>query len=257
MARMIVTHDDIAASLRQIGVQHGALVQVHSSLSAFGYVEGGAETVVDALLDVIGTDGTLMVPTFNHGNVEIFDIRTTPSRNGAITEAVRKRPDAIRSFHPTHPYAAIGPLAHDLTDGHIEAGAFGAQSPLGKLAIWGGYTLLLGVGMRANTAAHIGEVMASVKCIGPKMATSQALDQFGHVITVKSGLWRNGPCLIEWDAIEQYMRQHKQIADGFCGAAETHLMRAADVIGAAFTLTRSLCPQCSTTIRFPDPEESK
>lgn len=257
MPQTNVTRDDIVAGLNRIGLHPGTLIQVHSSLSAFGYVEGGAETVVDALLDVIGHDGTLMVPTFNHGQVDVFDIRTTPSINGAITEAVRKRPEAARSFHPTHPYAAIGPRAHDLMAGHLEAGTFGLTCPLGKLAVWGGYTLLLGVGMRANTAAHIGEVMASVKCIGPKMASSKTLDEFGRVITVRTGLWRNGPCLIEWEALEEFMRQRHQISDGMIGNAEVHLMRTADVIGAAFALAQVLCPKCATTIRFPDLEEQK
>src|SRR5438445_7962273 len=102
-----VTRADLVAGLRAIGIEPGGIIQVHSSLSRLGYVEGGAETVVDALLEVVGPEGTVMVPTFNHGAAEIYDTATTPSVNGAVTEALRRRPEARRSLHPTHPYAAI------------------------------------------------------------------------------------------------------------------------------------------------------
>ena len=69
-------------------------------------------TVIGCGLVVLtGCPETVMAPTFNHGAAEIYDARLTPSRNGAVTEALRLRPDARRSVHPTHPYAAIGPHA--------------------------------------------------------------------------------------------------------------------------------------------------
>src|SRR5262249_26453978 len=155
--RLRVTRDDLVAGLRALEIGEGMVLQVHSSLSQLGFVEGGAEKVVDALLEVVGPEGTVMVPTFNHGAADVFDVRTTPSRNGAVTEALRRRPEAYRSIHPTHPYAAIGKHAAALVAGHPEAGTFGRRSPLGKLADLGGSILLLGVGMNRNTAAHIGE----------------------------------------------------------------------------------------------------
>ena len=139
----LVTRADIVAGLRAIGLQPGDLVQVHSSLSAFGYVEGGADAVVDALLEALGPDGTLMVPTFNHGREKVFDPATSPSVNGKITEALRTRPEAHRSVHPTHPYAAIGPLAEWLTSEHLEIGTFDWECPLGKLIQRDGLILML------------------------------------------------------------------------------------------------------------------
>ena len=82
----LVTGDDIVRGVRQLGVKDGDLLQVHSSLSSFGYVEGGADAVVGALLEAVGSGGTVMVPTFNHGGADIYDPATTPSHNGAITE---------------------------------------------------------------------------------------------------------------------------------------------------------------------------
>jgi len=252
--KRVVTGVDIIEGLRRIGLREGDLVQVHSSLSAFGYVEGGPATVIDALLEVLGPEGTLMMPTFNHGRFELFDIRSTPSVNGAVTEALRTHPLARRSMHPTHPYAAIGPLADWLVAGHLEAGTFGDRSPLGKLAIVGGSVLLLGVGMNSNTAGHIGELLASCPCIGLHQARRRIVDSFGNLVEVPSSLWRNGPCPIEWDALESSMRERRQIQDDTIGEAPVHLMRAADVVGAAFRLARVLCPDCPTGMRQERPE---
>ena len=82
--KTLVTTADIVAGLHALGIQEGDLLQVHSSLSALGYVQGGAEAVVDALLQAVGASGTVMVPTFNHGTVAVFDPATSPSVSGAI-----------------------------------------------------------------------------------------------------------------------------------------------------------------------------
>jgi aminoglycoside 3-N-acetyltransferase len=244
-----VTRADIVAGLRAMGIAEGWLLQVHSSLSALGYVEGGAETVVDALLEVVGPDGTLMVPTFNHGAAEIYDPRETPSTNGAVTEALRRRPEAYRSLHPTHPYAAIGRDAEELMAGHLEVETFDQASPLGKLAGRGGYVLLLGVGMRANTAAHIGETMARVHCIGFNWDPRKVRLEDGRIIPAWGVVWREGPCLIEWDPLETRMRGRGLIRDGRIGDGQLHLMKAQDVIDITYEMTQELCPRCATMPR--------
>ena len=241
-----VTRADIAGGVRTLGLPEGALVQVHSSLSQLGYVEGGAGAVVDALLETVGPRGTVMVPTFNHGKADIYDPRTTPSVSGAVTEALRKRPDACRSIHPTHPYAAIGPDAEWLVEGHLEVETFDPKSPLGKLATRGGYVLLLGVGMRANTAAHIGESMAHVHCIGFNRFPRRVRLDDGRVIPAWSVVWRDGPCLIEWQPLEDRMRSRGQIRSGRIGLGEAHLMLARDVVDTAHEMTFELCPACPT-----------
>ncbi len=241
-----VTRADLVAGIRALGVAPGDLLQVHSSLSRLGYVEGGADAVVDALLEVVGPEGTLMVPTFNHGAADIYDPRTTPSTNGAVTEALRKRPEARRSVHATHPYAAIGPLAEVLTAGHLEVDTFDRASPLGKLADRGGWVLLLGVGMRANTSAHIGEWMAQTHCIGWNEWPRRVRLEDGRIIPAWSVIWRNGPCLIEWDPLESRMRSRGMIRSSRIGEGEAHLMKALDVIEVTFEMTQELCPICPT-----------
>jgi aminoglycoside 3-N-acetyltransferase len=222
------------------------VVQVHSSLSRLGYVEGGAETAVDALLETVGPEGTVMVPTFNHGGAEIYDARTTPSSNGAVTEALRQRSDARRSVHPTHPYAAIGPQAEYLVDGHLAVETFSRRSPLGKLADLGGWVLLLGIGMQANTAAHIGESMAHTHCIGWNQWPRRVRLEEGPVIPAWSVVWRNGPCRIEWEPLETRMQALGQIRYGRAGEGELRFMKALDVVETTYAMTHEFCPTCPT-----------
>jgi aminoglycoside 3-N-acetyltransferase len=247
--RTRVTKADIIAGVRAIGLREGDVAQVHSSLSSFGYVEGGADAVVDALLEVLGPEGTLMMPTFNHGRFDVFDIRTTPSVNGAITEALRKRPEARRSMHPTHAYAAIGRHAEHLTSEHLELLTFDERSPLGKLSDMGGCVLLLGVGMNANTAAHLGETRFRAHCVGYRKYPRKIVAPDGSIQPAWSVLWRNGPCRIEWDPLEEQMRSLGMIRDGRIGDAHIMWMKARDVVETSYAMAQELCPTCPTRPR--------
>lgn len=152
---------DLVCDLVALGVRPGDLLMVHSSLRSIGLVEGGPETVVDALLQALGPQGTLVVPTFTYptaGNPEfVFDPIHTPSQMGAISEAARRRPDARRSIHLAHSLAAIGPLAETIT---TSGGASGwdAHSPMGQVFNRNGRYLLLGVPYQNLTAMHLCEV---------------------------------------------------------------------------------------------------
>lgn len=243
----IVTKQDIVEGLGQIGLAGGDLVQVHSSLSALGHVIGGAEAVVDALLEVVGPGGTVMMPTFLHGSCDVFDAWHSPSRNGAISEALRLRPESRRSRHPTHPYGAIGREADWLTEGVALELTFGPESPLGRLSTAGGKVLLLGVGMRANTAAHVGETLAGAHCLGYMESRLQVITDSGEVRTARGiGQWRQGPCLIEWDAITGLMLQAGMIRKGYIGSGEVYLMPAVGVVDTVARLAARICPICST-----------
>jgi len=250
--RTVVTRADIVAGLGALGLRSGDMVQVHSALSSFGYVEGGPDDVVDAFLEVLGPDGTLMVPSFNHGAreafddaEEIFDRKTTRSVNGAVTEAVRMRPEAHRSLHPTHPYAAIGPQAEWLTSEHLDLKTFDERSPLGKLVRSGGKICMFGVGMNACTAAHVAETRAGAKCMGYRRLVRKVRLPNGEVVNARTVLWRGeGTCKLEWQAIEGEMRQRGLICDRRIGEAMVMLFNGAAMVETTFELALQMCPTC-------------
>ena len=185
--------------------------------------------------------------TWNHGAESIFDVRVSPSYNGAITEAFRHRPQAVRSVHATHAYAATGPLAAELCSDHLKAGAFGMESPLGKLAQRGGWIFLLGVGMNRCTAGHLGERRAGAHCIGWDLEPRRIRDpKTGKVVPAAADVWRDGPCQIEWDPLEQRMRERGLIQDGRIGECHVMRMKAMDVIDVASEMVREICPTCRT-----------
>jgi aminoglycoside 3-N-acetyltransferase len=161
----ILTKNMIVSGLNRLGLAQGDLVIVHSSLSSFGFVEGGAETFVKALMEVLGPNGTIVVPTFftffkGEPN-QVYDIDKTPSRMGKVTEVVRLLPEAIRSHDPIVPLAAIGPLARDIVDRDF-TNCWGKDSSFGRLLELNAWILLTGVTYNSCTMFHLVEGIAQV-----------------------------------------------------------------------------------------------
>ena len=178
-----LTSESLIQDLRDLGVAPGRVLLVHASMRSIGWVRGGAPTVVAALRQILGDDGTLVVPTGTADNSDTsrlylartagmtpdeisrfrvalpaFDPVSTPSAGmGWIAECVRLMPGTIRSAHPQTSFAALGPQAHALMAGHAPDCHFGENSPLARLYQAGGAILLLGVGYQACSAFHLAE----------------------------------------------------------------------------------------------------
>lgn len=176
----LCTRSSLAADFRLLGIKSGWTLLVHSSLSSLGFVCGGTEAVVLALLDVLGERGTLVVPTHSSDNsnpgiwqsppvpsewwpviresTPAFDPRTTRTRlMGTIPETVRTWPEAVRSAHPQTSFAAVGPHGNEIVNGHAVDCLLGEHSPLARLEEMGAKVLLLGVGWDVCTAFHLAE----------------------------------------------------------------------------------------------------
>jgi aminoglycoside N3'-acetyltransferase len=175
----------LIADLRALGVQPGQHLIVHSSLRRVGPLDGGAETLFEALRIVAGDHATIVVPAQTAGNswsspaflaataglsdVQLtkyvaampgFDPALTPSAGmGAFAEYVRTGPGAVRSSHPQTSFAAIGDRAAEFTRSHALDCHLGEYSPLGWLYQTRGAVLLLGVGYEACTAMHLSEYL--------------------------------------------------------------------------------------------------
>ncbi|MCF0147020.1 MAG: AAC(3) family N-acetyltransferase [Clostridium sp.] len=182
--RKIVIKKDIIEGLQEIGVKRGQSIIVHTSMNSFGFVCGGAQVIIEALIDIVGDEGTIMMPTQSWKNMdpsygvhweepkEWWDIirENWPAYNkditptnlmGAVAEMFRKWPGALRSNHPVRSFAAWGKHANYLISNHDLSDIFGDTSPIGKLYDLDGYVLLLGTDYDKNTSIHLADVKAN------------------------------------------------------------------------------------------------
>lgn len=121
-----ITRDELVADLSSLGIESGASLNVMVSLRSIGSIVGGAKTFIDALLDVVGLDGTLVtnsyVPVFplplSEEHAAKVSDRSTPSYAGAVANAMISYPGSHRSRHPVQKYAAIGKNAEELMQNH-------------------------------------------------------------------------------------------------------------------------------------------
>ena len=165
----IITKEDLVQSLKAMGLTRGMIVYVQSDLLRFAYVNGGNQCIIDAIEEVIGYEGTLVVSSFSehlldpacHHNVrferdvyeemrttcEAFHKKRTPADNELANQLMRN--DIVyRSNHPLHSCVAWGKYAKLICDKHPLHFSLGKDSFLEKVCVMNGYVLLLGVGYR-------------------------------------------------------------------------------------------------------------
>jgi aminoglycoside 3-N-acetyltransferase len=184
-------------------------------------------------LEVLGKNGTLVVPTFNF-EPGIFDPASTPSIVGAITEAVRARPDAIRSQHPTHSVAAIGPLADVITEKHEKVDPFGRGSALYKALQARGKILQLGVTHTSNSSIHVAEEIAQVPYLERQRYVGIRRPD-GKVVNK----WVRRPgCSQGFNVVDEILYEKDQINEVMIGKCRARLMTSRDVIDAAVELLK-------------------
>ena len=163
---MAWTQQELVDDLRRLGVSQGMVLTVHSSLRAVGAIEGGAHTLIAALLEAVGEAGTLMVPTFpKAADCATFSVEHTPSSTGVLTEIFRTEFPSVRSLDPWHPFSALGADADEITRDHLHATTLGENSPLDKLVRLGGLVLQIGTRHDTNTLVHLAEVLCKMPYI--------------------------------------------------------------------------------------------
>jgi len=191
-SREPVTAGLLKARLSDPGIAARDVLLVHCSLSALGWVCGGPVTVIEALLEAVGKEGSVAMPAHStdlsepsnwmnppvpapwcsaiRASMPAFDPLRTPTRKmGAVAELFRTWPGALRSDHPTSSIAAIGPHAAFITAEHPLDDPMGDASPLGKLYALDARIVLAGVGHDRNTSLHLAERRA----FGPLQARTR------------------------------------------------------------------------------------
>lgn len=153
----------LEAALRALGIAEGDVVLMHAAFSPFSGFTGTPQALVDCVLRILGAEGNLLMVSMAYAGTaheyltggQLFDVRTTMSRMGLVTEIFRRRPGVRRSLNPVHPILALGPRADWLVAEH-DATPFscGDRTPFGKLASLGGKILLFDVPFLTATFLH-------------------------------------------------------------------------------------------------------
>ncbi len=241
---------DLVSQLGRLGVKDGMILEVHSSLSSIGYVIGGAETAVDALMETVGEQGTLVVPLQVSSNSEPASWSNPPlARNlwdklrentpgfdplaseydymGSIPRNLARRPGCLFSSHPSCAFGAWGKYAKMITHRQPLDFALSEQSPLGQLYQLPSYILLIGVGYERCTGMHLAEYRSNVR---PVMLTGGA---------VRSGQQRWRKYLEidlnsdEFAEIGAAMEEKKMVTVGHVGSAVSRLFKFSEAVDFA------------------------
>ncbi|MDH7564766.1 MAG: aminoglycoside 3-N-acetyltransferase [Candidatus Bathyarchaeota archaeon] len=177
-----ITKSRLMGDFKKLGIKPADAIMFHASVKAIGWIVGGPDVVIQALLDVLEKEGTLMMyvgwedSPYNLAkwskNWQQAYLKECPSFNprtsrahrkwSILTEYLRTWPSAYRSGHPDASCAAVGAKAKWLTENHPLQYGYGLDSPLDKLCKTKGKVLLLGAPFGSITLLHYAEHLANV-----------------------------------------------------------------------------------------------
>lgn len=237
------TRQSLASDFAALGLKPGMAVIVHTSLSRLGWVNGGAVAVVQALMDALTPEGTLVMPAHSgdlsdpkywcnppvpeawqqtiRDTMPAYEPVITPTRGiGAVPEVFRKFPGVVRSSHPAVSFTAWGRQAAFVTACHAVDWPLGDGSPLARLYDLDGSILLIGVGHDRNTSLHLAE------CRSGALAKMR---QGAPVLENGVRIWKEYDDLESdsdgFPAVGQAFEQAKPFVMGYAGSAQCRLIR--------------------------------
>ena len=181
----MLTFDKLLEEFQKLGVEEGDTLLVHSSYKSLGAVDGGPQIVINALESALGSEGTLIMPTFNFDfNKGVpWDVRATPSKMGILTELVRVDPRAKRVFHPFYSFAILGKHAEMLGSLRYKS-SYERNSVFGKLRDLDGKIMVIGLSYtNSMTFFHHIEQMEDVDYRFLKHFTGEVTDENGNTYT--------------------------------------------------------------------------
>lgn len=183
-----ITRQRLAETLRKIGVRSDQIIEVHARLSSFDWLIGGAQTIVDTLMEIAGETGTIMMPMHHIGNSEPSDWENPPvapslyrlvrdaippynpeindiTGMGDVAENFRRRPGVLISHHPEVSYAAWGRYAKLLCNHQSYHFPLAEESPAARLYEMKGNVLLIGCDFDTATCLHLAEYKTDSRMI--------------------------------------------------------------------------------------------
>jgi aminoglycoside 3-N-acetyltransferase len=235
---------ELLAALRGLGAVPGDALMLHSAFGAAHGFRGSIEQLTEVFIDAVGPDGHLLMVSLPYrsssfaylSKLKVFDVRKTPSMMGLVSEMFRRRPEVLRSLHPTHPVLVRGRNAAAFVEGHPEClFPCGPGSPFDKLAEANGLVVFFNVAFDNYTFFHYLEHMVSSRLPFPlyteETFDAQVLDAAGRPRTVKTYVF--APEAIRrrrFDLVEAALRRRGLIRETRVGASRIQAVRVRDTI---------------------------
>jgi aminoglycoside 3-N-acetyltransferase len=161
--RATITQAHVIEQLYELGVQPGGVLLVHCAFSHVKPLEGGPQGLIAALLAALGPQGTLVMPSMPDDDAQPFDVRHTPCQDmGIVAHEFWQISGVLRCDSP-HSFAAVGPLAAQITMPQPIDIPHGLDSPVGRVYELDGQVLLVGVNHDADTTVHLGELLGGAR----------------------------------------------------------------------------------------------
>lgn len=223
--------------LKALEIKEGAQIMVHSSLKSMGWIAGGAQAVVEALMETVTDSGTIVMPSQSADNSDpvywmeppipenwhaelrqelpAYDPHLTPLRGmGKIAECFHRLPQTIRSPHPAHSLMAWGKDAAEWMREHPLDDSFGERSPLAKMMEAEVQILLIGVDFDTCTALHYAEFAQEDRTTSPQGAA---------ILLDGERVWQ------KFDCVDMDSDRFPDIAKDFPGEIKTGTLGQAEV----------------------------
>jgi len=237
MSREVAAVESILASVQ---LPSDAVLVVHAAFRNLGQQGYRVESFIDALLEKLGPDGTLLKPAMSWRIVTpaspVFDELTTPSHVGVMAETFRTKYATARSLHPTHSVAGIGPAVPTLLSRHhVDDTPVSANSPYGLMRDYDAFVLLLGVGFdRATAIHHAEEIIAPEIYLHPRHEAESydCRDRHGQSFTVK--LRRHYRLNRDFPQFEPRLRKKGQLQAGDVSGTSWMLVSVRDLLREVF-----------------------
>lgn len=220
--------EEIEEDLRALGVREEGVLLVHTSFRAVRPVQGGPLGLIGALRRALGPAGTLVMPTMTDGTTS-FDPGSTPTRGMGITaELFWRQPGVLRSNHPGGSFAAEGPLAARICAPQPLSPPHGPESPVGRVHVFDGQVLLLGVTHSENTTLHLAEALAGVPYSVSHPCVVE-VDGVAETLMVAE----TDHCCRGFRVADEWLRGRNLQREGRVGNAHARLCNARDLVAVA------------------------
>jgi len=234
--------------LRAVGICEGDCLIVHSSFRSLGLSDASPIDAIRTLVETVGTDGTLMMPTFTYcyagiWNARVYNPATTQSVfMGILPETLRSYPGALRSGSPTYSVAAFGKHAVKLTEGKENSSGLGPGSSYEDAYRLGAKILLLGVGNNRNSMIHYAEYAS-----GLPICDIPYREFWGRTALVETA---SGPdevpltdfpgCSANFGVVDEYLVENDLMRPGTVCSARCLIMNSRDIVDAIASRLREI-----------------